>query len=831
MLRRFAPTALLIFTSFALSAGLSGCVEDSSPTTDVEGDALLDAEIIPDTEVPDAEVPDAAVPDAEIVPDAEPMGAPCTEDSECEEGAVCGDDGFCTEPECRMDGDCGNQLQLCRFGLCLDRCLGPGTCFRGGICIDGACEPPQCEEDKDCDVGEVCRDQQCIPAQPCEDNDQCPEDTQCLDGNCEPLPPCGGDRNCAPNEICEAGLCRPQAECESRDACLENEDCIGGRCVPFICRGDADCPEAQVCNAGACEAPAMAEVERIVILTPPRTLVTGQSITLQAVGLDLRGDIVQVRGFTWFSDRASVLQVDRETGVAIAGATLGTVGVTAQLGEGADLVLSNQVDFTVVEAADPEIGQVRVTDAATGLPVEGASVRVGDETTVTDATGIVLLGDVEPPITVTVFSPDHDYVTVVGANRSDLHIPLTPRRDDSVVAGFTGAIDFARITSEGGVDVGLAGGSIGGAGGEVLTGLDLGTLLGQLFNVEVDVGITAFDLPLPGGLTLTAEVPLLGRVEIKDGYRTISDPGFRMAWSFAGRLDLGQIIQLVQGGGGTDVGTVLATVLPFFDRFQHGLRVVDDLVALPQRPDETDIDRDGDLEELVPDYDRFPVLNTQPAQDQGLRLTVQVPPPSAGEGTPIALLLAGVSLQSVGFVPLGLSSTTEAEAVAMRMAPPYGGLEAGEPVVLALSAAFGQDQGGLLPENISMLFAQFEDRIPGEVSFEGDGFLDLPSAVEWAPALRTLEALPADGAGFHRAVFRGGEGRWTVYFAPGADVAFTLPFPPDGAADLAAGDQVRVEGLDLTEGVDFDALVGDGGPGDLTDLDRMVRRLSRAVDL
>lgn len=824
-MRRSLPLSSLL--ALLASLTLSACVEDGGRRSDPEGDGgLTDAEIS-DVEIPDAEIPDAVIPDAEI-PDAEPTGAPCASDDECEAGAQCGEDGFCTEPECRADGDCGNQLQLCRAGLCLDRCLGPGTCFRGGVCIDGGCEPPQCEADGDCGDGEICRDQLCIEAQPCEGDDQCPDDTRCVMGNCEPLPACAGDRNCAADEICEAGLCRPQAECEDRDGCEGGEDCVAGRCVPFVCRGDVDCAEGEVCDGGQCGPEPMVALDRVVILTAPRSLTAGQSLSLRAVGLDLRGDIVQVRGFTWASDAPERLQVDAETGVAIAGAEIGPAAITAAL-PGDDALVSAPVVFQIVEAPAPDVGRIRVTDSATGEPVPGATVRVGEESFLTDEAGLAELGEVEPPITVTVFSADHDYVSVVGSGRTDLHIPLSPRRDDSLVAGFTGNIDFDDVTSEGGVEIGLAGGSIGGAGGEILTGLDLDSLLGQLFNVEVDAGITTFDLPLPGGLTFTAEVPFLGRIEVKDEYLTVSDPGFRMAWSFAGRLDLNEVIQLVQGGGGTDVGTVLATVLPFFDRFQHGLRVVDDLTALPQRADADDLDRDGDTTELLPDYDRFPVLNTQPDQDQGLRLTVQMPAPQAAEGNAVALILAGISLDAVGFVPLGLSSSSAAEAVAMRMAPPYAGLEAGDPVVLALSAAFGQQQGGLLPEDISMLLAHYEGRIPDVVRFEGDAFLASPEGLDWNGALRALEALPAEGASFHRAVFRGGEGRWTVYFAAGADLAFTLPFPPEGAADLSAGDEVRFEALDLTDEASLEALLGEGGPGDLTDLDAFVRRLSRAV--
>ena len=60
----------------------------------------------------------------------------------------------------------------------------------------------------------------------------------------------------------------------------------------------------------------------------------------------------------------------------------------------------------------------------------------------------------------------------------------------TVPAGFTGEIDWARVMSQGGVELGLAGASIGGG----LTNLALTDLIGQLFNVEVSVAGFGFDV-------------------------------------------------------------------------------------------------------------------------------------------------------------------------------------------------------------------------------------------------------------------------------------------------------------------------------------------------
>ncbi len=797
--------------AFVLSAALLACVED--PATDPDTDGALGGDAAPIDMTPDATAP---VPDAGSATDGAPQ-ATCADDADCPPGATCTAEGVCTLPECAADDDCGSMLRTCRDGLCLDRCLGPGTCIRGGRCVDNACEPPECEADGDCEGGQLCRAGSCVDPRPCDANDDCGADESCEAGNCEPLPRCGGDANCEAGEICQAGRCRERSGCEARDDCGADEDCVAERCVPFVCRGDVDCGGAEVCNAGACEPPADVEVARVVILSRPRTLTIGQTVRLRAAALDLRGDIVATRGFLWSGDAPDVLGVEAGTGAVTAGPEAGAGQVVAAFPQpNGELLASDPLGLRVVEAAAPDGLRVRVT--AAGEPVEAATVRAGELDGLTDALGVaefVVEGD-PPPITV--FADGFDFVTLVGLGTLDVHVPLTPRSDDALVAGFTGAVSFDEVTSQGGLELGLAGASISGG----LTHLGFAQLVGELFNVSVNAGPLSQDIPLPGGLVLSAEVPIVGRLEIKDRYHAVSGPGLRVGWAFAGRIDVGVLIGLVQGGGGFDAGTVLATLLPFFDSFQHGLRVAEELRALPRRPDEDDLDGDGDTDELVPDYDRFPVLDNEPTFDQQLRLGVTLPELPAG-GT--ALLFAGVEVEEVGFVPMGVTAATAPGPLPMRLAPPYGGLEAGEPVVFALAGAFGGG-GFAVPDDVSAVIGRWAGRFPNELAF--DPFLSPANAVEWDAALRAIAGGAVDGAGLHRVVFRGGSGRWTVYFGAGAAPEWTLPFPPDGVADLAGGaTEVRFEAL--RTGATLDELAGAGGPGDLLDLDRHAEAFSRVV--
>ncbi len=713
-------------------------------------------------------------------------------------------------------------LLVCREGRCRDGCLGPGTCFRGGVCIDGACMPPECEQDADCGQADrICEGGVCVQVTLCEDDGDCGPDERCTEGICVPLPRCGGDRGCAPNEICDDGVCRERPGCESREDCADAEDCVAGRCVPFVCRGDEQCPEGQVCSAGACEAPVVLDVARVIILTRPHVLVPGQQLQLSAMALDSAGDVVVTPGFVWETSAAGVADVGPASGLVTAGEELGEVEILAGVeSEDVGLVRSAPLVLQVIAEQPPEGVRVRVIAAATGAPVADAAVRLGEEVSTTDASGVTTLVGAADGTPLSVFHADYDYVTLVGSQQADVQIPLTLRSNPSRAAGFTGRIDFDRVSSEGGVEVGLAGASL--AGG--VTRLRLATLIGDIFQSRVEAFGFGVDVPLPGGVTLAADIPVIGQTEVKDTYYVTAEPGLNLAWGFAGRIDIGELMGMFRGGG-MDVGQALTTLLPYFERFEHGLRSAPDLATLPLVVDVDDVDGDGDVEELLPDYDRFPGRNLKPDHTQTLRLGVDVPPMPAnlGPGTPATLLFAGVDVEGVGFVPLGVSSATEAERVPMKMAPPYGGLEVGRYAVLAVSTSFTS----ALPEDVSVLVARYAD-LPQDVSFERE-FLPLPAESRWDPVTRTLGAAAVEGASFHRTDFAGPSGRWSVWLTPGAPAELQLPFPPQGFGDLAANASVHQEAVRLQDGVELEALLGAGGPGDLGDVDLYATGFSRAT--
>ena len=70
-----------------------------------------------------------------------------------------------------------------------------------------------------------------------------------------------------------------------------------------------------------------------------------------------------------------------------------------------------------------------------------------------------------------------------------------------------------------------------------------------------------------------------------------------------------------------------------------------------------------------------------------------------------------------------------------------------------------------------------------------------------------------------------------IYFGSEAPDIVRLPFPRDiNTPDLTVGLDVRFDAIDLEPGVTLNELVGEGGTGDLLQLDLFTERFSRRVD-
>ncbi|MCA9552664.1 MAG: Ig-like domain-containing protein [Myxococcales bacterium] len=722
----------------------------------------------------------------------------CTANSSCPTGLVC-QQGVCDDP-CAVDADCGDATMFgcdATTGNCRQRCLGDDTqCPSGEICESFACIPAECSQDLDCPgnmvecQGEEAGHGRCVDVVACTTDAECEPNFTCENMVCVELPACRVDRECGGGAYCQDRHCQPAEPCVN-GACITGFSCINDLCVPGLCRGDADCPNAgEVCVAGECLAPVPATaVTEVRILTPAGTVPFGGTYRFTAVALNANGDVVPGVTIAWTTGDAQIASIDA-AGLATALSAAGTTDVVAAVDTGSQTISSAPVRLTVVDAVPQGNFRVTVVSAATGLAVGGATVVCNQQTQTTDAAGVATF-DATVPKTCTAYTADHDYLTVVGLTGADarLALPALTRTDRST--GYTGMVDLSQVTSA--VRLSFSGGSFP----SPLAGFAPANILGGdvfLFDLPV-VGTVAF----PSGATARAEVggfPL----DLKSTYYAQTRAGLRRAWSFGGGAELTDL--------GIGNGSLLLNILPLLQTFVHGGSTgLESLVPLPTVVDAQDIDGDGDTAELVPDYNAFVPKNTTPRTAQTLRYVIDGTTASLPADTNAVMVVSGVLLPQIGFVPLGLDGIGEPLGAVGRfttaMAPPYAGLEAGTYAVLVAAVNIVPDT---LPQ-VSSTRMVVADTLPAEISL-GAGWMGLPSG-SFDDGTQALTVQTSTGADVWRARFAGTSGGWEVYAAAGT-TSVVLPTAPATFEQRTAGSTVQIDAIDLTTGVDLDALFQPG---------------------
>ncbi|CAH1795748.1 unnamed protein product [Owenia fusiformis] len=198
------------------------------------------------------------------------FGGSCSEDKDCRSDLVC-NEGVCStctrEPSsctaehyCKGDSKDGFRCSPKEyFGAKCDDSLAcaSGHCGDGDLCVD-------CEERSDCENGELCTDNTCVPrmvfGDPCEEDDECEVDLVCNTGVCSR---CRDDMGCTEQQYCKAG--DPNSiegtsgfECSAKEdidsPCLDASNCLKGHCVKNMCvacEEDSDC-DNELCKSNTC---------------------------------------------------------------------------------------------------------------------------------------------------------------------------------------------------------------------------------------------------------------------------------------------------------------------------------------------------------------------------------------------------------------------------------------------------------------------------------------------------------------------------------------------------------------------------------------------------
>ncbi len=744
----------------------------------------------------------------------------CSADEDCPSGTVC-TDGSCARP-CASDDDCSTG-HVCQDGHCLQQCVGDMMCPGDMICEGNICVDPECTQDDDCSGDYVrCRNGRCETYTPCVDDGDCSDPNfTCIANICEELPLCSIDADCVNEQMCQArpcictdGHCHQTPPCTSDSDCDALYDCVGGLCVPSVCRGPGDCEAGKVCVGGECVDPGDPDtVYQVVILTPGGPIQTGQQIQLRALALTLNGQAIPGIGFDWNSSETLRAVVDAD-GLLTGGTEAGDTLITATAQGTSPAVVSDPVTFKNVLAQASDTLRVTVVDRATRAAISGAQVMMvasgNSETQTTSADGTATFSDPQASADIHVFDSDHDYLSILGTTSVDVLVPLPPRSNPAKAGGFTGQMT---IVGDGEVSLGLAGVSIGGN----LVDLNFGRLLGDIFTVTVSIpGVGSFPVSLPAQMVLG--VSFQGYpFDIKTTYYVEGQRGKRTAWGMGGTLGMNTFQDII--GSGTSISEILVRLLPYFAVFDHGLKPNVDIFPIPRVVDTDDIDGDGDSSEIRPDWTGFNSVDLTPTQPQSMSVFVTPPtlPMHGNTRISTAVLMAG-AMNVYGLTPLGITSEAAdadgiAEPLMMKMAPAYGGLQAGRYMMLVLAVPSGDATN--MPTDVALVLYN-AGSLPADLTFDSD-FLGFPMDASYTSLNRTMVASGVTGSTLFRSTIVGTLGKWEIYMANDDTVGYTLPDPPSGMDDLATGDSVTLDPITLRSGLSFDDLVTFNG----TDLDKI----------
>lgn len=657
---------------------------------------------------------------------------------------------------------------------------------------------------------ELCPDQQvsCLDAFGQPDNSLCPEATLCTEGCCVPQFRCTEDAQCAARAGEDENCPYPGIDC----LC----DLDDGECYTRICDSDALCGDGLVCLGGTCVAPPQTSGLQARVLWAPSALTSGEEATAVVVGYDPNNPEVSLPcaadtcTFAPQGDGALSVGPDgRLSGCDVAGEATFRVSWTTNAQDPGD-------EFTVRCLGNAPEGQVyvHVVDEQTGAPIEGATVlllRDEPPTATTDERGFASFEDPDGLLTVSVFAPGRQHVTLAGFMDRDLVVPMSPvtvtditldedtrELDYSALSGvdlIEGTPSFANVVNNGEIEVALSGFGIQQGLLDLNFELIIGPSIRQYLPPNVGLPIPTDDpIEIPGGVTLAFNrQPVVGR------YLLTAPPGERTLWSLGGRISISENPRVVSDiigsvGGNLDIGQIVAVILPLFQDFYSGLTPG---VITADAPDNGEA-RTQDITLTVP---------------TGLRTRIEPPtlPSYRDQRLDGVLVLGGATVPGQGFLPTGASASLDARSgqepdgrvdpVTLYMSPLHGGLQhpRARYTVALVALDFSQvGGGGDGKEATSILLAGDGDTLEQRATLPRDSFLGFSEEASYNPESRALTLGTVEGADLLRVVFDGPNGQKWVVWAPAGHAGVELPDPTAlGYSDPAAQGRGRIVQLSL----------------------------------
>lgn len=512
-------------------------------------------------------------------------------------------------------------------------------------------------------------------------------------------------------------------------------------------------------------------VEGLAVQPDGATIDDGTTLQLRARGVRRSGGSSDLGTVKWSAEGSATVD---DNGLLTPSGT-GTVTVTAT---SQGLTGMATVEIIAAGAAD-----VRVIDATTGEPINGANVRVGSESdVVTGSDGLAsVTGAFSGAIDVTVWADGYWPLTVRGATVRNLVLPIRPQTTPEP-GTFNGKIGFES-----------AFGSPDPPSGSLYLGFAAASLSGNIlaFNFEDLLGDNR---PISlGGIEVDAPSNIYVH-NVTSDYEARTPPGSTATFALGGEVELSTIVDIAGNVDELSFGLIIQELIPIFNDFYFTAR--NDLSV--------------DSADTVDGFD----MNL----DLPLTNKSAVTAPAIPVNDPNPLVIAAVDLGDLGIIPAGFGIVEEGVASLQTPAPDASVVADGDFLYALVAREGGIDSDaalvyGVLARNVK----EFKNvQLPEFLPEQNDADYSAVATVAGTPG--AVQFPSVKGADFSFVTVSDGTAEWDV--ATAADLTdATWPFgeaevgAPTDALVAGAGVSVQQVGLDFQT---FQSLLVDGSSVNLT---------------
>ena len=660
-------------------------------------------------------------------------------------------------------------------------------------------------------------------------------------------------RDCTATSDCGEGCaCDKETQTCRRIECQRDSDCVSRYgvgfhcasadqlCYGLECTGKNDCSECQECIQGHCRS-AQAncpDADTIRILEGNGFIREGESVSLSAFVLSGEQNVVLTgdAAIFWESSDPETVSVNVATGTLTGGTANGTATITASL-TCACPSLATSVTYQNFPTIADGSARVVVFDETTGELLDGVKVYLGAHGPTDTVEGRATFADVDcsAGCDLHVFKEGFSYLSAFGLKSVDIKIPLEPNRDKSVSAGAKGFQDASLVPNEEELSVylGFTGFSYTGK----ISDLNFQDYLGTMFKTRLSFPpIMDGDYYVSSGLEMN-----VGDKPVKNGFMASTSPGVNTLWGLGGFSDYASLLAGLSSDG-IAWGALLASLMPFIENFYHGINPNLTVNAIPNIPDENDINGNQNTDELVPDFQAMPETDMPllVAQDQITKLTFgQLPAyPTSPSGCADSILTMPTAMQKgVGLIPYGINAALDMRtdddtpdcrvgadnegSVQVRYAPQYGVVQGTDYKFVSFATVI-EELFSLRPvTDVSGVVGHAPMGTEGLVMPE---FLGIMTDTDYDSMSGQLQATPVSGATFHKATLIVRDDTlhemryWKIYWGHDVGQIQLQGIIPNGMEDRSSElDSLSMIQAIRLEQVGYDALFEFNG----TNLDRI----------